>query len=63
MTEAVDPPYEGGYQWDPSTWAAAGGLRYGSASGASPEDQTRVFDRYEPGDPGAWPVSVPGCGG
>jgi hypothetical protein len=26
----VDPPYQGGFQWDPGTWAAAGGLRYGS---------------------------------
>jgi Transglycosylase-like domain len=59
----VDPPYEGAYQWDPSTWAAAGGLRYGSASSATPEDQTRIFNSYERRDPGAWPLSVPACGG
>ena len=59
----VDNGYEGAYQWDPSTWASAGGLKYGSASSASPEDQTRVFNSYEPRDPGAWPRSVPACGG
>jgi Transglycosylase-like domain len=59
----VDDGYEGGFQFVPSTWAAAGGLRYGSASGASPEDQARVFDSYEPSHPGAWPVSVPACSG
>lgn len=58
----VDGEYEGAFQWIASTWAAAGGLRYGSASSASPVDQARVFDSYEPSHPGAWPVSVPACG-
>lgn len=60
---AEDAPYSGAFQWDASTWAAAGGLRYGSASSASPEDQARVFDSYEPSHSGAWPESVPACGG
>lgn len=59
----VDSPYGGAYQWDAGTWEAAGGLKYGSASGASPEDQTRVFNSYEPGHPREWPNSVPACGG
>jgi len=59
----VDPPYEGAYQWMPSTWDAAGGGRYGSASSASPEHQTIIFDYWEARDPGAWPESVPACGG
>jgi hypothetical protein len=58
-----DSPYAGAFQWDAGTWAGAGGLRYGSAAGASPEDQARVFDSYEPAHPGAWPLSVPACGG
>jgi hypothetical protein len=57
----VDGEYQGAFQWDASTWAAAGGLRYGSASSASPADQVRVFDRYEPAHPSAWPESVPAC--
>lgn len=58
-----DGGYEGAFQWVPSTWAAAAGLRYGSASSASPEDQARVFASYAPQHPSAWPVSVPACGG
>ena len=59
----VDPPYSGAYQWDASTWLAAGGGRFGTASSATPEQQTIVFEHWESHDPTAWPVSVPDCGG
>jgi len=58
----VDPPYYGGDQWTVSTWLAAGGGRYApTADRATPAQQVRVFDRYEPSHPGAWPVTVPAC--
>jgi hypothetical protein len=58
----VDPPYSGGDQWTVSTWLAAGGGRYApSADRATPSQQIRVFERYEPSHPSAWPVTVPAC--
>jgi hypothetical protein len=58
----VDPPYSGGDQWTESTWLAAGGGRFASiAAQATPEQQMRVFEDYEPAHPGAWPVTVPAC--
>ncbi|MGH2863777.1 MAG: transglycosylase family protein [Solirubrobacteraceae bacterium] len=58
----IDPPYSGGDQWTESTWRAAGGGRYTtSAAQATPEQQARVFEEYEPSHPGAWPVTVPAC--
>jgi len=59
----VDLPYEGAYQWMPATWEAAGGGRYGSASSATPEQQTIIFNSYEPSHRTSWPLSVPACGG
>jgi hypothetical protein len=58
----VDPPYYGGDQWTVSAWLAAGGGRYApTADRATPTQQIRVFERYEPSHPTAWPVTVPAC--
>jgi hypothetical protein len=58
----VDPPYSGGDQWTESTWLAAGGGRFAPiAAEATPAQQMRVFETYEPSHPGAWPVTVPAC--
>ncbi len=58
----VDPPYSGGDQWTQSTWLAAGGGRFApTAAEATPGQQITVFLKYEPTDPGAWPVTVPAC--
>ncbi len=58
----VDPPYSGGDQWTVSTWQAAGGWRFApTAAQATPAQQVRIFEEYEPSHPGAWPVTVPAC--
>lgn len=58
----VDPPYSGGDQWTAAAWQEAGGGRFAPiAAQATPEQQTWVFERYEPSHPGAWPVTVPAC--
>ena len=54
------------YQWLPSTYDTAARMagepeRY--PTDASLEEQTRAFRAYEPTDPGAWPLTVPECGG
>lgn len=60
----VDNGYGGGFQFVPSTWLAAGGGRYArEPQDATPEQQTIIFNSYEKRDPGAWPRSVPACGG
>ena len=60
----VDPPYSGGFQFSDETWLAAGGGRFSStAAGATPRQQVQVFSEYEPSHPGAWPNTVPACGG
>lgn len=59
-----DSPYEGGFQWLHATWLAQGGGRYAQrAVEATPAEQIAVFRAAEPSDPGAWPQSVPACGG
>ena len=60
----TDGDYEGGYQFIQSTWLAAGGGRYApNANEATERQQTAIFNFWEARDPGAWPVSVPACGG
>jgi hypothetical protein len=63
--DAVAGPYWGLYQFDEATWAEAT-----SAMGvdwpwgaASPAEQTAVFNYWVARDPGAWPNTVPPCGG
>lgn len=59
-----DAPYEGGFQWLHSSWIAQGGGRYAArAVEATPAEQIAVFQAAEPSNPGAWPSSVPACGG
>lgn len=65
--------YYGAFQWLPSTWTSV--LHMMAARGidtdgwpsmpneASESQQVAAFDFYEPIDPGAWPVTVPACGG
>jgi peptidoglycan hydrolase-like protein with peptidoglycan-binding domain len=57
-------PYEGGFQWLNSTWIAQGGGRYAPrAAEATPAEQVAIFEAAVRTDPGAWPQSVPACGG
>lgn len=59
-----DSPYEGGFQWLNSTWIAQGGSRYAPrAIEATPAEQIAIFEAAVRTDPGAWPQSVPACGG
>lgn len=59
-----DSPYEGGFQWLNSTWIAQGGGRYAPrAAEATPAEQIAIFEAAVRSDPGAWPQSVPACGG
>lgn len=59
-----DAPYEGGFQWLNSTWIAQGGGRYAPrAVEATPAEQIAIFEAAVRSDPGAWPQSVPACGG
>lgn len=59
-----DAPYEGGFQWLNSTWLSQGGGRYAPrAIEATPSEQIAIFEAAEPSNPGAWPVTVPACGG
>lgn len=59
--------FSGGYQFTDSTWQSAEramGVYYsGRACEATEEQQTAVFDSYEPGHRLAWPNTVPECGG
>jgi peptidoglycan hydrolase-like protein with peptidoglycan-binding domain len=58
----VDPPYSGGDQWTRAMWLAAGGGRFApTAAQATPEQQTQVFEEFEPSHPGDWPVTVRAC--
>lgn len=59
-----DSPYEGGFQWLNSTWIAQGGGRYAPrAAEATPTEQIAIFEAAVRTDAGAWPQSVPACGG
>lgn len=53
--------YYGAYQFDQSTWEAAGGS--GNPASASPAEQDAAFQRWYAGHPSAWPVTGPACGG
>jgi len=59
--------YYGGYQFDVRTWLYAqrlmGVFFAWRADYASEAQQTAVFNYYEPRNPGAWPYTVPACGG
>lgn len=59
--------YYGGYQFDVRTWVYAQrlmGVWYAArADWATTAQQTTVFNYYEPRNPGAWPWTVPACGG
>jgi Transglycosylase-like domain len=59
--------YYGYYQWLPATFneaaRMAGVLTRAVPTEASFAEQTSAFNAYEPQEPGAWPVSVPACGG
>lgn len=56
--------YRGAYSFLPSTWEAAGGQRYApEANEASPVQQSIVFNHWSQVDPGAWPNTLPACGG
>ena len=58
----VDPPYSGGDQWTASMWRSAGGGRFApTAAQATPKQQARVFEEFEPSHPGDWPVTVGAC--
>jgi hypothetical protein len=68
FTAATGNGFYGAYQFLPSTWQAvlvamhAVGWPADPAE-ASPAEQTAAFDYYVQVDPGAWPESVPACGG
>lgn len=62
-SNGVDYSY---YQWEPSTYATATAEvpeRYVFPTQASLKEQTLAFRAYEPAHPGAWPQTVPECGG
>lgn len=62
-SNGVDLSY---YQWEPATYASAtamAGITYRYPTDASLREQTLAFRAYEPSHPGAWPVTVPECGG
>lgn len=57
-----DGTYHGLYNFDQQTWQAAGGGQYASsADGATPEQQTQVFERWYAQHPEAWPQTGPAC--
>jgi hypothetical protein len=53
------------FQWTPETYNVAArmaGVRQrANPTEASLAEQLKAFRAYEPQDPGAWPVTVPGC--
>lgn len=53
--------YYGAYQFDLSTWHAAGGS--GNPAQASPAEQDAAFARWYPGHHSAWPQTGRMCGG
>jgi hypothetical protein len=63
-SNGVDDSY---YQWLPSTWQhaqrVAGVWFTPNPFEATLVQQTIVFNAFEPTDPGAWPETVPACGG
>lgn len=62
---ATSGAYYGLYQFDAATWAqatAAMGVNW-PWIGATPAEQTAAFEFWSSRDPGAWPNTVPMCGG
>ncbi len=62
----ADNAYEGAFSWEPSKWAAGGGLRYAAHPyEATPMQQIAVF--HQNGRNGEWTSSnwptIPPCGG
>ena|ERR1039458_1460876 len=56
--------YHGAYSFLHSTWVSMGGLRYAyDADGATPAQQSAIFNYGVRTDPGAWPNTLPACGG
>lgn len=62
-----DGEFDGGYQFTEETWQSVehmmGVWWSATADQATPSQQTAAFLYYEPKDPGAWPNTVPMCGG
>ena len=60
----ADNDYEGAFSWEPSKWAAGGGLKYAQhAYDATPSEQVAVFEQN--GRNGEWTASnwptIPPC--
>ena len=60
----ADNEYEGAYSEEHAKWVSGGGLRYAAhAYEATPAQQSAVFNRQIKTEPGAWPNTLPACGG
>lgn len=55
-----DGTHSGAGQWDPPTWEEGGG-RTDEAWEATPDEQTRVFNRFYPGHESRWAETAPFC--
>ena len=66
-TIATGNGYFGAFQWLPSTWvsvlAMMGVSGPSDPAAASPVLQVAAFNYWSARDPGAWPVTIPACGG
>ena len=66
-TEDTGNGYYGAFQWVPSTWASVLAMMHVTGppdpAAASPALQVRAFNYWAPRDPGAWPNTIPPCGG
>lgn len=60
--------YYGAFQWLPETWVSVLGMMGetdwpADPAAASPAEQVAAFNFWSVRDPGAWPNSIPACGG
>ncbi len=66
-TEDTGNGFYGAFQWLPSTWSSVlalmGVAGPADPAAAAPAVQVAAFNYWAPRDPGAWPNTIPACGG